>query len=147
VNYLVSNNVTTLVVGYNKGWKQNTSMSKQSNQNFVQIPFYRFLEMLSYKCRLNGIELVLQEESYTSKCSFFDGETVCKQNKYLGVRVKRGLFKTAKGYLVNADVNGSLNILRKYLETKVAWNSNLILDYVEACSEPVVMTIKLNKCA
>ena len=69
--------------------------------------------MLSYKCGLQGINLLLQEESYTSKCSFLDAEDICKHEEYAGRRVHRGLFKTASGRLVNADVNGSLNILRK----------------------------------
>ena len=58
--------------------------------------------------------MLQQEESYTSKCSFLDGESICKHESYVGSRVYRGLFKTASGLLINADVNGSLNILRKY---------------------------------
>ena len=113
VNQLVSNDITTLVVGKNDGWKQDTNLGKKNNQNFVQIPFNTFISMLTYKCKLQGITVLQQEESYTSKCSFLDGETICKHESYVGHRVHRGLFKTASGLLINADVNGSLNILRK----------------------------------
>lgn len=113
VNHLVSFNITRLVVGYNKEWKQEANMRKKNNQNFCSIPHGKFVGMLEYKCKLAGITLVRQEESYTSKCSFFDGEEVKKHEHYAGKRVKRGLFKTSSGRLVNADVNGSLNIIRK----------------------------------
>ena len=113
VNHLVSKDISTLVVGKNDGWKQDTNLGRRNNQNFVQIPFNVFVSMLSYKCGLQGINLLLQEESYTSKCSFLDAEDICKHEEYAGRRVYRGLFKTASGRLVNADVNGSLNILRK----------------------------------
>lgn len=70
VNQLVSNNINTLVIGSNKEWKQDTNMGKQNNQNFVSIPFDKFKRQLEYKCKLNGIICIEQEESYTSKCSF-----------------------------------------------------------------------------
>ena len=113
VNQLVSNDITTLVVGKNDGWKQDTNLGRKNNQNFVQIPFNLFVSMLVYKCKLQGITVLQQEESYTSKCSFLDGESICKHKSYVGSRIHRGLFKTASGLLINADVNGSLNILRK----------------------------------
>ena len=120
VNHLVSNRINTLIVGKNDGWKQDTNLGRRNNQNFVQIPFNVFISMLSYKCKLKGISLILQEESYTSKCSFFDCEEICKHNVYVGRRIHRGLFKTANGECVNADVNGSLNILRKCKPTAFA---------------------------
>ena len=113
VNHLVSNDIHTLVVGKNDGWKQDTALGRVTNQNFVQIPFNVLISMLSYKCKLHGITLLLQEESYTSKCSFLDGEDICKHEAYVGRRVHRGLFKTQDGQLVNADINGALNILKK----------------------------------
>ena len=120
VNHLASNRINTLIVGKNDGWKQDTNLGRRNNQNFVQIPFNVFISMLSYKCKLKGIILILQEESYTSKCSFLDGEEICKHNVYMGRRIHRGLFKTANGECVNADVNGSLNILRKCKPTAFA---------------------------
>lgn len=113
VNQLVSNNINTLIIGYNKEWKQDTNIGKVNNQNFVQIPHGRFVEMLCYKCEMCGINVMLQEESYTSKCSFLDNESIEKHDKYVGRRIKRGLFKSANGKLINSDVNGSYNIMRK----------------------------------
>lgn len=142
VNYLVSNQITDLVVGRNKGWKQNINIGKKNNQNFTNIPISMFTDMLVYKCQLAGIRLHFQEESYTSKCSFFDNETVKKQKTYQGKRVKRGLFKTATGKCVNADVNGALNILKKYLTIKEAWNDQIWSDLVEVYSTPHKVTVR-----
>lgn len=141
-NHLVSNNISLLVIGYNKGWKQDVNMSKKNNQKFVQISFLKFINLLTYKCRLAGIMVVTNEESYTSKCSFIDKEPIQKHSTYLGKRVKRGLFRTFNKNYINADVNGSYNIMKKYLITQEAWNENIFLDCVEACSTPVVFTIK-----
>lgn len=113
VNFLVSNNISTLIIGYNEEWKQNINLGRTNNQNFVGIPFYTFIKQLEYKCKLEGINVILTEESYTSKCSFLDNESIEKHESYLGKRIKRGLFKSAKGKLINADLNASLNILRK----------------------------------
>lgn len=142
VNQLVENQISTLIVGYNKGWKQDINMSKKNNQKFVQISFLKFINLLTYKCRLAGITVVTNEESYTSKCSFLDREPIQKHSAYLGRRVKRGLFKTSNRTYINADVNGSYNIMKKYLITQEAWNENIFSDCVEACSTPVVFTIK-----
>ena len=103
------------VIGYNKEWKQNINIGRRNNQNFVQIPFEKILNQLTYKLQLHGIEVHLQEESYTSKTSYFDNEPIEKQQTYKGKRVKRGLFLTGKGFTINADVNGSLNIHRKFI--------------------------------
>lgn len=113
VNQLVSNHITTLVIGKNDQWKQDINIGKRNNQNFVSIPHAIFIKQLEYKCQLVGITVKLQEESYTSKCSFLDNEPIKKHENYQGKRIKRGLFKAADGTLINADQNGSLNILRK----------------------------------
>ena len=114
VNYLKANGITTLVVGKNNGWKQQIKIGKRNNQNFVQIPHTKLIEMLDYKCQLAGIKLVTINEAYTSKCSALDFESICKHEKYMGRRVKRGLFRTANGQVINSDINGSLNIIRMY---------------------------------
>lgn len=119
VNQLVSNNVNTLILGYNKGWKQETNIGKRNNQNFVNVPFMMLRDMLAYKCALVGINVLVTEESYTSKCSFVDNEEIKKHEDYVGKRIRRGLFRTKNGMLVNADVNGSFNIMKKGLK-KVA---------------------------
>lgn len=113
VNHLVSNHITTLVIGKNDQWKQDINIGKRNNQNFVNIPHATFIQHLECKCQLVGITVKLQEESYTSKCSFLDKEPIKKQEQYQGKRIKRGLFRAANGTLINADQNGSLNILRK----------------------------------
>ena len=115
VNFLVSKNISTLVIGYNEEWKQNISIGKVNNQSFTSIPFYTFINQLEYKCKLEGINVILTEESYTSKCSFLDNEPLEKQDSYLGKRIKRGLFRSAKNKLINADLNGALNILKKVI--------------------------------
>ena len=142
VNQLVSNKVSNLVIGYNKEWKQETSISKMNNQNFVQIPHRKFIDMLQYKCKLEGINVLFQEESYTSKCSFIDDEPIKKHNEYLGRRIKRGLFKSKEGFLLNADVNGALNILRKAVPN-VFENINVKEYGIKVCNMPLVYkTIK-----
>lgn len=113
VNQLVSKGINTLIIGKNDGWKQDINIGKVNNQKFVQIPFESLISKLQYKCSLVGINVELVNESYTSKCSFLDGETIEKHEEYVGKRIHRGLFRSAKGTLINADVNGSYNILRK----------------------------------
>ena len=113
INYCVENNIGTIVIGHNNGWKQNINMGKKNNQNFVQIPFNMLIEKIQYKAKLIGINVIRNNESYTSKCSFLDNEEIKHHDKYLGKRIKRGLFKSKNGILINADVNGSYNILKK----------------------------------
>ena len=134
VNQLVSNNINTLIIGYNKSWKQDANIGKVNNQKFVQIPFLKFVNMLEYKCQLVGITVVRQQESYTSKCSFLDNEPIKKHKEYAGKRIKRGLFKSRNGKLINADLNGSLNILKKAVGE---------FQYpIEVCSTPCVITLR-----
>jgi putative transposase len=117
VNYLKTWEVGTLVIGKNDRWKQSINIGKRNNQNFVQIPHARLIEMITYKCQLEGIVVILNEESYSSKASALDFDPVpsygAEAPKFSGRRVKRGLYKTASGKLINADINGSLNIVRK----------------------------------
>lgn len=113
VDILIDSRVTKLIVGYNKGWKTGVNMGKKNNQKFTQIPFARLISYLEYKCRLSGIEFVVNEESYTSKCDALALEPISKHDSYLGKRIKRGLFQSSVGKLINADVNGALNIMRK----------------------------------
>jgi putative transposase len=113
VNHLVHEGIGTLVIGQNKQWKQAINLGKQTNQNFVTIPLTQFVHMLTYKAQLVGIQVIIHEESYTSKCSFLDLEPVGKQAVYVGRRIQRGLFRSAAGRFINADVNGAYNIIRK----------------------------------
>ena len=115
VDQLVSRDVSRLIIGYNQNWKQGINIGKRNNQNFVSIPHHKFVSMLEYKCKLKGISVEKVEESYTSKCSFLDGEEMKHHKEYIGKRVKRGLFKSKTGKLINADLNGSYNIMRKVI--------------------------------
>jgi putative transposase len=118
VNHLIENNIGTLVIGHNPDWKQGINMGAKNNQNFVQIPFSSLIQKLQYKAELVGISVIIQEESYTSKSSFLDLDEIpnfCQgiKHKFSGKRIKRGLYQSSNGRKYNADVNGSLNILRK----------------------------------
>jgi putative transposase len=113
IDLLVEEGIGTLVIGKNPNWKQEVNIGKRNNQTFVSIPHARFIDMLTYKAKLVGIQVIVTEESYTSKCSFLDMEPIGKHEVYAGKRIKRGLFKSSMGKLINADVNGSLNIIRK----------------------------------
>jgi putative transposase len=120
VNLLASQKIGTLVIGKNVQWKNEINLGKRTNQNFVSIPHARLIEMLKYKAELMGIKVIEQEESYTSKSSFLNldpipvyGNIGAQDTKFSGKRIKRGLYKTSCGRLINADVNGAYNILRK----------------------------------
>lgn len=143
VNHAVSKNIGTIVVGYNKEWKQDTNMGKVNNQNFVHIPFYRLINLLEYKCCLKGIRFQTITESYTSKCSFVDNEEIKKHQTYSGKRISRELFKTKDGIIINADINGAYNILKKYMQKNATWNEQLSQTLVQVCSVPSVRKINI----
>jgi len=143
VNQLVSNKIGNLIIGYNKEWKQDINMGKRNNQNFVNIPFYIFKEMLKYKCQMHGIEVFEQEEAYTSKSSFLSDEKIGKHEKYKGTRIFRGLYKDESGQIINADLNGSLNILRKFLIRKKLWNEDIRLSLIGKCCKSNLEVVSL----
>jgi len=116
VNYCIKNKVSKIIIGYNDDWKQEVNLGKKTNQTFTLIPFKMLINKIKYKAEEVGIKVITTEESYTSKCSFFDGEEIGKKKDYLGKRFCRGLFKTLKGWIVNADVNGALNIMKKVID-------------------------------
>ena len=120
INYCIANDIGTLVAGYNETFQRCSRIGKQNNQNFVSIPYGQLRSKLEYLCKLNGIVFVKQEESYTSKASFWDRDDIPVYNadnpreyQFSGKRVHRGQYKTASGKTINADVNGALNIMRK----------------------------------
>jgi putative transposase len=131
INYCKENQIDNLVLGKNIGWKQEVKLGKKNNQNFVQIPFNKFESYLSYKCIKEGINFLLREESYTSKASSLDMDFIPnfdskEDHIFSGKRIKRGLYKTCDGTLLNADINGSINILRK--EIGDDWLKPIILN-------------------
>ena len=126
IEILKKEKISKLIVGYNKGWKQNINIGKANNQNFVNIPFRKILDILKYKLEENGIECKEQEESYTSKASYLDNDDipVYKENDgtnyiFSGKRIKRGIYKSKQGKIINADLNGALNILKKSGESLI----------------------------
>lgn len=120
INYCLTNDIGTLVIGYNQSFQCKSNIGKKNNQIFTQLPFGKVREKLEYLCKRYNINYVLQEESYTSKASFFDNDDLPIYNmdnpqtyEFSGKRVKRGLYQTKNNYLFNADCNGALNVLRK----------------------------------
>lgn len=113
VNYCINNNIGSIVIGLNKGWKQEISLGKRTNQKFVEVPFSRLIDKISYKCKSVGISFHIHEESYTSKVDHLAFEKLGKHDVYLGKRKKRGLFQSSIGKLLNADINGAIGIGRK----------------------------------
>jgi len=112
VNYCLAIGCDTIVIGYNQEWKQECNIGKNT-QKFVQIPYYNFINKLKYKCENYGIRFIETEESYTSGTSFLDNELPIKNNYNKSRRIYRGLFKSNNGTLINSDVNGSYQIIKK----------------------------------
>ncbi|NEO90438.1 MAG: IS200/IS605 family element transposase accessory protein TnpB [Moorea sp. SIO3G5] len=119
INQCLNDRVGNLIIGWNYGQKNRSSMGKRGNQNFVVIPTGRLIERLKQLCYEYGIKLTITEEAYTSKASYLDGDSLYKYGEKpkgwfpSGKRVKRGLYKTSAGWLINADCNGAANIARK----------------------------------
>ena len=133
LDFCVENNIDTLVCGRNKKWKVKSHLKNGNGQSFAFVPYEIFLDQLKYKCQDVGIKFIETEESYTSGTSFLDGEIPCKENYDKTRRVKRGLFQSGEG-LINADVNGSLQIMRKVF-------SNTISYEIEGNLSPVVINV------
>jgi IS605 OrfB family transposase len=112
IDIALNENVGTIVIGDIKNIKQNSII-----KSFVQIPVQRLVNMIEYKAKLEGISFIKINESYTSGCSAVNLEEINKSNYDKSRRLYRGLFKNKKT-TINSDINGSLNILRKYLKDK-----------------------------
>ena len=113
INRCLDLNIGTIVIGKNKGWKQEVELGKVNNQSFVQIPYQKFINDLKYKGQEVGIRVIETEESYTSGTSFLDGELPIKENYNIERRIERGLFKSNEGILINSDVNSAYQIMKK----------------------------------
>jgi IS605 OrfB family transposase len=112
VDWCVQHEIGKIVFGYNLGWKQEIELGKRNNQTFTQVPFVEIIEKVRYKAEEEGIEVELKEEAHTSKCSFLDNEPIEHREEYVGRRVKRGLFRSERWRLINADVNAAYNVIR-----------------------------------
>ena len=120
IDYCIDHDIGTLVVGYNETFQKDSNIGRRNNQTFVNIPYGKLRDKLEYLCELNGIILVMQEESYTSKASFWDKDVIpvyksddTEEYHFSGKRINLGQYRTASGQVLNADVNGALNIMRK----------------------------------
>lgn len=120
VTWCVENRIDTIVLGVNKGWKQQVTLGRKNNQEFVQLPHAMLRSMITYLASWNGIRVIEQEESYTSKASFLDDDSIPVYQQgdnpsycFSGKRISRGQYRSADGIILNADINGSANILRK----------------------------------
>jgi IS605 OrfB family transposase len=116
----MTHKIGNIVVGYNDGFQNSVALGKVNNQQFVMLPYGQFKNRLRYLCNIYGITYVEQEESYTSKANFWGKDEIPiwnplnpKQGNFTGKRIRRGLYRTDDGKILNADVNGALNILRK----------------------------------
>ena len=120
IELLANEGISTLVIGHNKGWKDKINIGKVNNQNFVSIPFSKIIDIIKYKAEDLGIKCIEQEESYTSKASFLDNDNIPTFNEYenqkhtfSGKRISRNLYKTKNNQIIDADLNGALNIMKK----------------------------------
>lgn len=126
VDYCITHEIGTIVIGYNETWKQRVNLGRRTNQNFAYIPFLKLIHQVKYKAELVGIHVWVIDEAHTSKCSFLDEEPIRHHDQYVGKRgvyrskkdggkggIHTGLFQTASGVLINSDVNGAYNILKK----------------------------------
>ena len=113
VQYAKTRNIDTVIIGHNNGWKQSANMRRINNQNFVQIPFNTLINQIKYKAEEAGIQVIIQDEEHTSKCSFLDNESIEHHDKYMGKRIKRGIFRSRDGILMHADLNAVYNIIKK----------------------------------
>lgn len=127
VNYCINNKIDNIAIGKNKDWQRNVNLGRKNNQVFSQIPFDKLLDKIEYKARENGIQVFRISEEYTSKASFLDGDEF-KKDSFSGRRIRRGLYKSQNGTIINADVNGSYNILRK-CNPEILW-----YDWIEGVS-------------
>ena len=139
IDYCLPNNIKTIILGWNNDFQRNSNLGKKNNQHFTSMPFRKLKDNLEYRCKINNINLILQEESFTSKASFLDNDYILsykkdeklgyvlrttddkvelKKQQFTGKRIKRGLYKSNNGILINADMNSALNILKKYLLNK-----------------------------
>ena len=123
IDMCIESGVTTLVIGYNKEQKKDIDIGRKNNQNMCYIPHNKFRNKLAYKCELHGITYYPQEESYTSKASAIDDDFIPDYGdshipEFSGKRVKRGLYQASDGSLINADINGSVNILKKHFKER-----------------------------
>lgn len=142
VDYCLTHKIGNIVVGFNDGFQENPNLGKVNNQNFVMIPYGKFKNRLKFLCNRFGINYIEQEESYTSKASFFDSDKIpiwnpqnLHQGSFTGKRIHRGLYQRSNGQVLNADVNGALNIMRKSKLNQI--------QHLEQCRGEVITPLRI----
>ena len=135
--------IDTIVIGKNDGWKQEIELGKRNNQNFIQIPHSMLINQIIYKANAEGIAVIVNEESYTSQASFLDEDDIPtyksgNETKYTfgGKRISRGMYRSKNKFLINADVNGAANILRKVVPLVFANGIAAV------CTKPLVVNVR-----
>ena len=134
MDYCNEHDIDTLIVGLNKTWKQECKLKDKATQNFTYIPYDMLIKQLEYKCQNSGIKLIMTEESYTSGTSFLDNEQPEKKYYDKSRRIQRGLFKSNSGQLINSDVNGAFQIMKKVFP-------NAFADGIKGCLTPVIINV------
>ncbi|MGG2092596.1 transposase [Bacillus sp. S13(2024)] len=145
VQFAIQHEISMIVIGKNTSWKQNSEMGKRQNQSFCHIPHNLLIEMINYKAKRQGVMVQVVEESYTSKASFLDNDDIPTYGEedipeFSGKRIKRGLYRTRENKLLNADVNGAYNILKKVVPKAFA-DGIEGLCHQAAVSTPLVLSI------
>ena len=142
VSYCLNNNIRNIVIGYNDGFQDSPNLGKVGNQQFTMLPYGKFKQRLKFLCQRHKLNYIEQEESYTSKASFFDNDEMPiwnplnpKQGSFTGKRIKRGLYRRSNGQILNADVNGALNILRKSKLNQI--------NHLEQCRGEVITPLRI----
>ncbi|MDE7213787.1 MAG: IS200/IS605 family accessory protein TnpB-related protein, partial [Anaeroplasmataceae bacterium] len=121
IKYCKEEGIGRIVIGWNKGIKEGGIKNKEvkgknkhkANQSFCNIPLSRLKNKLIFKGEEQGLIVTCINEAYTSKCSFIDNDEI-KSGDYSGIRIKRGLYQTKEGHIINADMNAAFNMIRKY---------------------------------
>ena len=143
---LLARKIETLVIGYNENWKQNITLGKRTNQQFVQISYKVFINKIKYKCEDYGINVILTEEAYTSKIDHLAGEKMQKHKTYKGKRIHRGLFLSSTGIAINADVNGALGIMRKVFSESAKQIADSGVAFTPVIIQPINYTRAKAQC-
>ena len=152
ITWCVENRIDTIVMGDNPFWKQKVNIGHKNNQEFVQIPFDRMKRILEYQAERNGIRILRQEESYTSKANFLGKDQMPVYEKddnscsFTGTRIHRGLYRTDTGEIINADVNGSANIMRKCIVDAFK-NNALMHERITVIKHPMYDAMTRNRTA
>ena len=137
--------IKELIIGYNVNWKQNINLGKKNNFNFGYIPYRRLLNYLFYKGEENDISVIENNEAYTSKCDAFGLEELKRQETYMGNRKMRGLFVSQDGTKINGDVNGAINIMRKYINHKCSELNETMNEIIKTTKSTFCNPIKIKK--